>query len=71
MPTPYYSFSFAPKPDWSRFYAPHDEIRAYLEDCADRFGVRPHLRLNTEVTALDWLADEQRWRVEIGGEPAF
>ena len=20
VPTPYYSFSFAPKPDWSRFY---------------------------------------------------
>src|SRR5918997_1470566 len=46
VPTPYYSYSFAPKPDWSRFYAPHDEIREYLETCADRFGVRLRLRLN-------------------------
>jgi cation diffusion facilitator CzcD-associated flavoprotein CzcO len=71
VPTPYYSFSFAPKPDWSRFYAPHDEIRGYLEECADRFGVRPHLRLRQEVTALEWLEDEQRWRVDVAGAPAL
>ena len=68
VPTPYYSFSFAPKPDWSRFYAPHDEIRAYLEDCAERFDVRPRLRCNAEVTALHWQDSQQRWEVEVNGE---
>jgi hypothetical protein len=71
VPTPYYSFSFAPKPDWSRFYAPHDEIRAYLEDCAQRFGVTPRLRLGSEVTGVAWgrvratLANRHRRRVRI------
>ena len=40
-----YSFSFAPNPAWSRRYARQPEIKAYLEDVVDRFGVRPHIRL--------------------------
>lgn len=41
-----YSFSFAPNPDWSRMYSPQPEIRADLERCTDRLGVRPHMRFN-------------------------
>lgn len=71
VPTPYYSFSFAPKPDWSRLYAPYGEIRAYLEDCAERFGVRPCLRLSSKVTGAGWDAGSQRWSVEVNGSPAL
>lgn len=70
VPTPYYSFSFAPKPDWSRFYAPHDEIQAYMEDCCDRFGVRDHLRFGQEVTGMRWDDAMQRWTVDVAGERA-
>ena len=34
-----YSFSFAPNPAWSRRYARQPEIKAYLEDVVDRFGL--------------------------------
>lgn len=71
VPTPYYSFSFAPNPEWSRFYAPHDEISAYLEACADRFGVRPKLRFDSEVTGAGWDEEHQRWNVSINDEPAL
>jgi cation diffusion facilitator CzcD-associated flavoprotein CzcO len=71
VPTPYYSFSFAPKPDWSRFYAPYDEIRAYLEDCADRFGIRDRLRFGQQVSGLAWDDPTQRWTVDVGGAAAF
>src|SRR5690242_2945586 len=37
VPSHLYSFSFAPKHDWSRAFAPQPEIRAYLEQVADRF----------------------------------
>jgi cation diffusion facilitator CzcD-associated flavoprotein CzcO len=46
-----YSFSFEPKADWSRVFAPSDEIQAYAEHCVDKYGLRPHLRLNTMLTA--------------------
>ena len=69
VPTPLYSFSFAPNPDWSHLYARHEELRAYLEACTDRFGVRAHLRLGTDVTGAAWDEARQRWVVEVDGRP--
>jgi cation diffusion facilitator CzcD-associated flavoprotein CzcO len=71
VPTPLYSFSFAPNPDWSRLYAGREELRDYLEACTDRFGVRAHLRLRTDVTGAAWDEARQRWVVEVDGRPAF
>lgn len=65
VPAPLYSYSFAPNPDWSHIYARDDELRAYLEDCAERFGVRPHIRFGAEVTAAQWEADAAHWRLEL------
>ncbi len=59
-----YSLSFAPKPDWSRAYAPQAEIRRYLEGCVDRFGLQPHLRLGHEVHEARWDDEAKRWEVE-------
>jgi cation diffusion facilitator CzcD-associated flavoprotein CzcO len=64
VPSHLYSFSFAPKHDWSRYFAPQAEIWAYLEDCTNRFGVRPHLRSHTTVHEARWDDVEQLWRVE-------
>ncbi len=49
VPSHLYSFSFSPNPDWSSAYAGFAEIRDYLERCADRFALRPHLRLGDAV----------------------
>ncbi|HEX8067259.1 MAG TPA: NAD(P)/FAD-dependent oxidoreductase [Thermoleophilaceae bacterium] len=64
VPSHLYSFSFAPNPDWSQTYSRQPEIRAYLHRCADDFGVRPHVRLRTEVRSAEWQEDEGRWRIE-------
>lgn len=58
-----YSFSFAPKADWSRAYAPQAEILGYLRDCARRFDVLPHVRFEHEVRAARWDDDEQVWHL--------
>jgi cation diffusion facilitator CzcD-associated flavoprotein CzcO len=54
VPSHLYSFSFAPAHHWSRRYAPQPEILRYLEDCVDRFGLRSHLRLETDVADADF-----------------
>lgn len=69
IPSHFYSFSFAPNPDWSHLYSPQPEILQYIRDCVDRFGLRPHLRMGQEVSAL--VFDETRglWDVRLtGGE---
>jgi len=58
-----YSFSFAPKPDWSRSYSPAQEIHAYLRDCARRFEVLPHVRFEHEVQSARFDEDTQRWHI--------
>ena len=67
IPSHLYSFSYEPNPNWSRRFAPRDEILAYLEGCVDRHGLREHLRLGTEVAAAE--LDEERavWRLRLGG----
>ena len=59
-----YSYSFEPKLDWSRPFAGQAEILRYLNHSADKYDVRRHVRLNTEVAALAWREDIGRWRVE-------
>ncbi|KVE32627.1 flavin-containing monooxygenase [Burkholderia sp. TSV86] len=58
-----YSFSFAPNPNWTRMFAPQPEIRAYLEDCAQRFGVYPHLRFDHELVNATYDEAARRWRL--------
>jgi cation diffusion facilitator CzcD-associated flavoprotein CzcO len=69
IPSNLYSFSFAPNPDWTHAYPLRDQILAYLRDCAHRFGVLPHTRLNTELLSATWIADEQRWQLETTTGP--
>ena len=68
VPSHLYSFSFEPNPDWSRRYSPQPEILDYLERCVEKYGLRPSLRLGTEVTRAEFddesgeVADRDRWR---------
>jgi cation diffusion facilitator CzcD-associated flavoprotein CzcO len=64
VPSHLYSFSFAPKPDWSETYSGQPEIWEYLRGCAREFGITPHLRLGHDVTAATWREDERRWELE-------
>ena len=67
VPSHLYSFSFALKPDWTRPYAAQPEVLAYLEQCVDQLGLRPYIRLDTEVTAARWDDAAACWRVALAG----
>jgi cation diffusion facilitator CzcD-associated flavoprotein CzcO len=61
IPSFSYQFSYRQRTDWSRVYAPGEELKAYPEDCVDHFGLRSRIRLNTTVTAATWDDDENAW----------
>src|SRR3954470_14268346 len=67
VPSHLYSYSFAPNPEWTQTYSPQPEIGAYLRRCADDFGVRPHVRLNTTVEFAEWDDDAGRWLLDLAG----
>jgi cation diffusion facilitator CzcD-associated flavoprotein CzcO len=62
VPSHLYCYSFAPNPDWSRRYAPGEEILAYLERFAEAHALKPHIRCAQEVVSCEHL--DGRWRVE-------
>lgn len=71
VPSHLYSFSFEPNPQWSRMFAPQQEIKAYLERCAQQYGVLPHVRLGIEVSTLRWDEARQLWQIQCADGRAF
>jgi cation diffusion facilitator CzcD-associated flavoprotein CzcO len=62
-----YSFSFEPNPSWSRMFAEQREIRSYLEHCAQKYGLLPHLRFDREVKRTDFDEASSTWTVTLAG----
>jgi len=65
IPAQAYQFSFQLKPDWSHTYARGREVKAYIDECADRWDVRRHVRLEAEVLSRTWDEDSHLWRLEL------
>jgi cation diffusion facilitator CzcD-associated flavoprotein CzcO len=70
IPSFSYQFSFEQRPDWSRTYAPGNELKAYADHCADKYGIRSKIRFNTKVLAVEFDDERVLWRVQTdpGGE---
>ncbi len=68
VPSHLYSFSFAPKSDWTRRYADQPEILTYAERCVEEFGLRPHLRLGTKVDDVRFDERSARWHLDLSSE---
>ena len=73
VPSHLYSFSFAPGHNWSRRYAPGTEILEYMEEITDRYGIRPHIRFDTEAADARFDPEGGKWtlRTDTGEEHSF
>ena len=56
-----YTYSFATNPEWSAFYAPGPEIRAYFEGVADKYDLKKQIEFNSEIAACRFV--DGRWRI--------
>jgi cation diffusion facilitator CzcD-associated flavoprotein CzcO len=63
VPSNLYSFSFAPKHDWTHSYPEQPQILEYLRSCVTRFGIGDRIRLNTALEHASWDEGERRWRL--------
>ena len=63
VPSHLYSFSFRQNPDWSRLYPERGELRTYLEDCVDDFGLRERIRLGCRVDLAQFDESLPGWRI--------
>ncbi|MEX0768376.1 MAG: NAD(P)/FAD-dependent oxidoreductase [Microthrixaceae bacterium] len=65
VPSHLYSFSFAPKVDWSRKFPNQPEILEYLESLVTQYNLTRHLRFSTEVTTAVWNEERCVWVLEL------
>lgn len=61
VPSPLYSYSFAPSRSWRRRYAEQPDILSYLRAVADREGVTERTRTRAEVRGAEW--NGSAWKV--------
>ena len=71
VPSPLYSFSFAPNPKWTRRFAAAAEIQSYMRDVAARFGVNAHLRLGQTVLDARFDGASGLWRIQTAQGDIF
>ena len=60
-----YSFSFAPKTDWSKRYANCHEIHDYILETTEKFALRQYCQFNHEVTGAYYQEERAQWRIDI------
>lgn len=56
-----YSYSFEQWPYWRRAFAPADQIFQYTLHCVSKYGLRPHVRLRSEIVEARWREEEANW----------
>ncbi|KAF6256910.1 monooxygenase protein [Scenedesmus sp. NREL 46B-D3] len=62
IPSVLYCYSFEPHP-FSRHYSGQPEILSYQRHCVDKYGLAPHIRLSTRVTAAAFDPGSGTWRL--------
>lgn len=62
-PSHFYSFSFAPNAEWSRYFPKRDEVWDYFSKVADSYGIHQRIRFSTEVHGAEYDTARSVWRV--------
>ncbi len=61
VPAHLYTYSFEPNPDWSRYFAPGEEIQAYFERVAEKYHVTEKVRFNESIPHCEFR--DGKWHV--------
>ncbi|MBH1998815.1 MAG: NAD(P)/FAD-dependent oxidoreductase [Sphingomonadaceae bacterium] len=70
VPAHAYTYSFEPYAEWEAYYARGDEVRTYFELTAEKYGIMPHIRFDTEVTSCIWREERACWLLGLSNGEA-
>lgn len=65
VPNAFYSYSFAQRTDWPKFFSTQETLLDYFRGVAERFGVREHIRFRTEVRLMEYDEDRRSWTLHL------
>jgi 4-hydroxyacetophenone monooxygenase len=61
----FYSYSFAQKPDWPNFFSTQQVLLDYFRSCVGEYGLREHIRFNTEVISATFDEEQTSWSLRL------
>ncbi|MDQ6695936.1 MAG: FAD-dependent oxidoreductase [Actinomycetota bacterium] len=61
----FYSYSFAPRPDWPEHFSSQPVLQAYFRDVAERLDILPLIRFHTEVSAMTLDESDMTWSLQV------
>jgi 4-hydroxyacetophenone monooxygenase len=64
-PSHLYSYSFEPSHEWPAHFSTQPVLLAYFQRVADKHGLRPHIRFETEVQEAAFDEARALWRVRV------
>ncbi|KAI5814907.1 hypothetical protein BZA77DRAFT_317773 [Pyronema omphalodes] len=68
VPAPIYTFSWAPNPDWSEFYAKGPEIWEYVKNTSNKHGLEKNVKFQSKVIECIWSEADGKWKLVIEQE---
>lgn len=73
IPSALYSFSFEQNPRWTHKWSHQPEILRYMEHCATKYRLRPHMRFGCEVRGARFDEERRCWQLSLadGSQPEF
>ncbi|WP_067695959.1 flavin-containing monooxygenase [Nocardia jejuensis] len=63
VPSPLYSWSFEPKPDWPRRFSQQRDIHGYMRTVAEKYDLPAKIEFGAEVTDAEFDEGAGIWRV--------
>lgn len=65
IPSVSYQYTWARKPDWSRYYSSGHEIHEYFKKVALDNHVEELTNFNHKIVNAEWLDDEGKWKITV------
>ncbi|KAH7925133.1 FAD/NAD(P)-binding domain-containing protein [Leucogyrophana mollusca] len=65
IPSHCYQFTFEANTEWSSFYAPAPEIRAYLERIVDKYKLSKYIKLQHELIHARYDESSGKWHLKL------
>ncbi len=67
-PNHLYSYSFEPNHDWPYHFSTQPLLWKYFQGVADKYGLRPHIKFNTEVIESAYDERSATWNTRVRGK---
>ena len=65
IPSVSYQLTWAPKPDWTRYYSGSREIYDYFKSVAVENGVEKYVKYNHKICRAEWIESQSQWKITV------